>query len=95
LPHIVWHLPQHGRRVIFRTQSLNNKNRVNLIVRYKLQQKLWLLDLATFIIALIVGILYERIGAEILLLTSIASGLSSFFILIVIAYKMISNIFKS
>ncbi|EEI69222.1 hypothetical protein HMPREF0530_0504 [Lacticaseibacillus paracasei subsp. paracasei ATCC 25302 = DSM 5622 = JCM 8130] len=74
---------------------MNNKNRVNLIVRYKLQQKLWLLDLATFIIALIVGILYERIGAEILLLTSIASGLSSFFILIVIAYKMISNIFKS
>ena len=45
-------------------------------------QKLWLLDLATF-------------GAEMLLLTSIASGLSSFFILIVIAYKMISNIFKS
>lgn len=58
-------------------------------------QKLWLLDLATFVIALIVGILYERIGAEMLLRTSIASGLSSFFILIVIAYKMISNIFKS
>lgn len=58
-------------------------------------QKLWLLDLATFVIALIVGILYERICAEMLLLTSIASGLSSFFILIVIAYKMISNIFKS
>ncbi|MDN5998598.1 MAG: hypothetical protein L0I16_04980 [Lacticaseibacillus paracasei] len=58
-------------------------------------QKLWLLDLATFVIAFIVGILYERIGAEMLLLTSIASGLSSFFILIVIAYKMISNIFKS
>ena len=35
-------------------------------------QKLWLLDLATFVIALIVGILYERIGAEMLLLTSIA-----------------------
>jgi hypothetical protein len=49
-------------------------------------QKLWLLDLATFIIALIVGILYERIGAEMLLLTSIAFGLSSLFILIVIAY---------
>lgn len=58
-------------------------------------QKLWLLDLATFIIALVVGILYERIGAEMLLLTSIAFGLSSLFILIVIAYKMISNIFKS
>ena len=53
-------------------------------------QKLWLLDLATFVIALIVGILYERIGAEMLLLTSIASGLSSFFILIVIAYKMMN-----
>lgn len=58
-------------------------------------QKLWFLVLLTFIVALILGILYKYIGGEFLLFVSTASGLGSFLILIVIAYKLISNAFNS
>lgn len=52
--------------------------------------KLWLTQIATFLAALFLGLLYAQIGGGAILAISVIFGLGSFCILIVIAYKLIS-----
>ena len=57
--------------------------------------KLWIIELATFLAALFLGLLYAQIGSGAILAISVIFGLGSFCILIVIAYKLISAAFKA
>lgn len=57
--------------------------------------KLWIIELATFLTALFLGLLYAQIGSGAILAMSVIFGLGSFCILIVIAYKLLSAALKA
>ncbi|TLF38808.1 hypothetical protein FEI15_09070 [Lacticaseibacillus zeae] len=58
-------------------------------------QKLWISVIVTFLISLVLGLLYMQISSGILLLASLAFGLGNAIILITILYKSISRTLKS